>query len=733
MRLCCCTLLVLLLLVPNGCAPLGSVIPFGASGPGTLASAVTIARDEWGVPHVLGETDAAALFGIGYAQAEDAFWRLEEDYLHALGRASHWYGERYLASDLLQAAFEIERLSREEYLREPAERRSLWDAFAAGINFYIATSGVRPRLLTNFEPWMPFALARAIPAGTTIDGVQLGVTTRTADGIQLVGQPVDTIAGDTSHHYDRSRTAEYGRGELDAWPQAGSVWAVSRSRSESGMPLLLHQHAGRFFGSGTTWEMMVDSETGWHVRGHARLGMPMPAGGHTDRTAWGHTASFADVADLYEIRFDRGEAGARYVFDGEWRTAVEWEDTLLVNSPTGVVGRVFRFRRTHHGPIVLARDGVALAAGIARMDEGGSLQQLHAQGKSKTIEEFRAALDQRALHGNTIYADVDGNIFYLHGNAQPVRRDGVDAGVPLDGTTSATAWLGYRPINDLPQMLNPPGGWIVGGGERFEVGGEESAAGAVVTLPRRAAASAAARIVAGDSSWAFDDWSAAAFDTYVHDAADLIPELIAEWEQVGGMDAARARRLDDALEELRSWDYKADAGSEAATLFILWREQLRTGVYGGEHVRFQAMEHVVARLERDHGSAMVALGAVNRLQRRPPDETFSDDDASLPMQGAPGWAESVFSFDAVDVPESRMRYGIAGTRWIAAVELGPDVRFRSVVPFGQSGDPASPHWFDQAPLYAGGTLKRGRFGREDITGSATRIYRPGDAPVRELP
>ena len=725
--------LLLLLLLPSGCAPLGSVIPFATSASDRLAGAVTIARDEWGVPHVFGESDAATAFGLGYAQAEDAFPQLEEDLLHALGRASHWYGERYLASDLLQAAFEVQRLSREEYEREPADRRAIWDAFADGINYYIAVSGTRPRLITHFEPWMPFALARAVPPGTTIAGVELGVIVgSTADGVQLVGRHVDPADSGTSADVSRGvdRDAD---DTLDA-VASGSMWAVGPSRSESGRSLLLHQETGPLFSSGSPWEMMIHSADGWHVRGHTRLGLPVPAGGHNARAAWSHTSSDVDAADLYELTFDTAAGSLRYAFDGEWRTAAEWEDTLRVNSPAGVVERVFRFRRTHHGPVVAERDGVALAARVARVEEGGSLQQLYAESRAASLEEFRAALDQRALRSNVLYADVDGNIFYLHGGAVPVRAAASRPGAPLDGSTSASEWGGYLALSELPQVLNPASGWIVAGPGGFMTTLQPDASDAT-GLPPRAGQErlrAAAELLAADPSWTSDEWAAAAFDVRLH-TADAVALLIAEWERVGGLNAARARRLDVAVDTLRSWDRAADVESSAATLYILWQEQLRTGRYMGEYAAFRAMEEVLSALERDHGSPMVAWGEVNRLQRTVPGEPFSDERPSLPMPGAPAWAGSVLTFDAAEAPAAKRRYGVSGTRWTAAVELSPQVRFRSVVPSGQSTDAASGHWFDQAPLHARGELKSALFLHDQVMANARRIYRPGDAAVRELP
>lgn len=699
-------LLFLFLLLPIGCTSLRSLEPDRAATAERLAASVTIVRDEWGVPHVLGASDASVAFGVAFAQAEDALWQIEDAYLHALGRASHWYGERFLASDLVSAAFEIERLSRDEYEREPPDRRAVWDAFAAGLNYFIRTSGARPRLITEYEPWMPFALARSIRAGTLIDGVRLGaVTDGDASRSAAIGQwavlPSDTgTAGGGMQSDGPARVVD-----------SSFMRAIAPSRSATGSAMLLHAATGPYFGTGQPYEMLLLSDAGWHVRGTAQPGLPVPWSGRNSRMAWGHARTAADNADIYEVTFDHPSDSLSYRFDNEWRLAVEWADTLLVNSPAGVVERVFRFRRTHHGPIVAHRDGHALAVRIARMEEGGSLQQLYATGRATGIEEFRVALDQRALAAAAMYADVTGNILLVPGNVVPVRDTAFDWSRPVDGGTSATAWRGLHTIAELPQILNPPSGWI-----------HYTALNPKGVIDEREAG----------SHLTFEEVAAVAFDARVADAHDAIAQVILEWERVGGDDAARARRLDAPIELLREWDHTAHIESVAATLFVLWQELLQRGGFAGDLARFRALESVVAQLERDWGRADVEWGQINRIQRVAADgsEPFSDQRPSLPTAGAPGWLGSALAISARSEANTRMRYGIGGTRWVHAAELGQALRTETVVTFGQSADAGSPHWFDQALLFTAGRLKPAWFTRSEIMANARRTYRPSEAAVR---
>ncbi|HSJ23572.1 MAG TPA: penicillin acylase family protein [Longimicrobiales bacterium] len=756
-------ILPLVLLAAPACAPLSNLLPAREEAGERLAASVTIVRDEWGVPSILGPTDAAVMFGLAYAQAEDNYWQIEEDYIHLLGRASNWYGERYLAADLVRAVFEVERLSREEYEGEPPERKVLWDAFAAGLNYYLRTTpGVQPRLITRWEPWMFFARFRLVGENTRIDGVRLGDIAELM-GVGVTGavrsaefggfSGVGGFGGGRGAGVTGAYPADASTGAL-AEPQGSNMWAIAGSRTESGHALLFQNPHVRFFGDGQRYEMHVHSDQGWHVRGFAVLGTPVPRSGHNEHLAWSHTNTGADHSDVYEVVFDHPSDPLMYRYDDGWRQATEWTDTIRVNTAGGVVAREFTFRRTHHGPVVAMRDGVGLAVRVGRMEEGGSIQQWYEMGRARNLDEFRAALNRRAFPiSNTMYADVEGNIYYLHGNAVPRRADGYDWSRPVDGSTSATEWQGWHELDELPEILNPRSGWIQNtNGTPFLATGEGDNLDPsryptyMAPEPDNGRARSSRRLLEAEPSWTLDALQAAAFDTYVSEAdGDALRILIHEWEEIGGTNFERAMRVDEALDALRSWDRVATVASEATTLFILWQERLRSGDFTGEYAQFRALEDVVAELNRNFGRALVPWGEVNRLQRvhtsggdpargeafpgQPVGgESLGGERPSLPVPGAPGWAGVIFAFSAQPAADGR-RYGVSGHTWVSVVELAPGaVESRSVVQFGQSADPASPHWFDQAPLYVAGRMKPAWFAREDVMANAARTYRPGPPP-----
>ena len=665
-----------------------------------LAARVTIYRDTYGIPHVFGETDASTLFGFAYAQAEDNLWRIEDNYIKSLGRRAEVEGESGLVGDRRSRTLEVPRLAQAEYARMPERMRKLLEAFAAGLNAYLADHpDVHPRLLTRFEPWYPLAFIR-------YNYYQNGFFWSAG----LEPGDLEVALEDSS-----ARSKDFG----------SNGWVIGPTKSATGHAMLFINPHLPFFGSGQVYEGHIKSDEGWNFTGYTRFGFPFPYVGHNESLGWVSTDNAADQADLYLETFDDPAHPLAYRYGKGYRQVTVWTDTIGVKTEGRIDRRVFTFRKTHHGPIVGARDGKPLALRMAKFDGDGWLAEWYAMTRARRVSELKDALRPlNMLFGNVMAADAEGNTFYLYNGAVPVRDPRFDWSAPVDGSDPATEWRGYHSFADLPQLTNPPTGWmqncnttpflLTSSGNpdssrfpRYMVQEHDNWRGLV-----------SRRILDSKPQFTWDDWVRAAFDTYVISADSLLPGLLRDF----AADSARHARLAPAIDTLARWNRRSDTASVAMTLFDRWQEALREG-----QPRLAALDSAVARLEREWGTWQVPWGAINRLQRvdERADQDFDDARSSLPVVGVGGQDGAVFTFAARPVPGQKRRYGVAGASYVSVVEFGPTVRRLAVHTMGASGDPQSPHYFDQAPLYARGEFRPAWFTLEEIKAHAERVYKPG--------
>ncbi|MFT3883768.1 MAG: penicillin acylase family protein [Gemmatales bacterium] len=235
----------------------------------------------------------------------------------------------------------------------------------------------------------------------------------------------------------------------------------------------------------------------------------------------------------------------------------------------------------------------------------------------------------------------------------------------------------------------------------------------------------------------FDSWAKAGFNTKILIAEKQIPEVIKEWEALAKTEPDRAAKLKDAIEVMRGWDCVSTIDSIPMTIFTLTYDKVMQMVGKRDMLnapRIRAMEATLADLEKNHGSWKVAWGEINRLQRIHGSQielngkgAFRDDQPSLPVAGCPGPLGVVFNFYTFPQAGQKRRYGVAGSSYVGVVELAEKAKAKTVLQFGQSGDPASPHWFDQAPIYAKGEFKPSWYYKADVEANSKRSYHPGES------
>ncbi len=644
---------------------------------------VTIYRDTWGVPHIYAPTDAGAVYGLMYAQAEDNFPQLETDYIRALGRAAETEGRRGLSGDILYRAYEVESRAKAAYAAENAELRALCDAFADGVNRYLAAHPeVKPRLLTRWEPWFILAYEMRGPAGAGITAAER----RRAFPLLSDAAPED--GSDAASDPD----------------EGSNMWAIAPSRSTNGHAMLLINPHVAFFGGGQRYEAHLHSGEGLDVSGFAMLGTPYIRSGHNANLGWSHTNNYASTADVYLEPLTGG---------------TEWTEEIRIKTDAGVETRRVTFRKTKHGPVLGIRGDRALAvraAGVA----GGVMEQRWAMARARNLREFQAAMARTALTGsNTIYADREGNIWYVHGNAIPRRSTKFDWKKPVDGADPETEWRGLHQLTELPQLLNPKSGWLQNCNSTPFLTTDEAENPHAADFPSYMApeadtprSSRSRAILGGTRRFSFAEWSLASMDTKVGAAEQKIPELLAAYR------AKPRPALAEMVAELEHWDQVARVDSVAATLF------LRSA---NSPDMLAALEKTKAGLESAWGTWRVPWGEVNRLQRVQSDgieEPFSDSKPSVPVPGAPSFSGTVFTFGTREVPGQKRAYGVTGDSYVAVVEFASSPLARSLLVNGESADSRSPHYTDQAGLYSAGKFKDAWFTLRDIRKHVERKYTP---------
>jgi acyl-homoserine-lactone acylase len=696
------------------------------------ARSVTIIRDDWGIAHVHGRTDADAVFGMIYAQAEDDFNRIETNYLTALGRLAEAEGEPAIWQDLRMRLFIDPDSLRARYAASPDWLRRLMIAWADGLNYYLRTHpSTRPRVLTRFEPWMALSFTEG-SIGGDIETVSL--------------EALEAFYGDSAGPPVPAAGEASGDGRPEPGGSNGFAIAPGNTVAHRAL-LLINPHTSFFFRS----EQQVTSDEGLNAYGAATWGQFFLYQGFNDRLGWMHTSTGADVIDEYAETIVRRSGQLLYRYGGATRPLLRGQITIPFRTADGRGSRTFTVYRTHHGPVVRAADGRWLTVRLmVRPIE--ALSQSFLRTKARTLAGYRKVMALQAnSSNNTVYADADGHIAYFHPQFVPRRDDRLDWTRPVDGSDPATEWHGLHGIDDSPHVVDPPGGWIQNTNDwPYSAAGPDSPRrdafprymDAVGESPR---GRHAVLVLEGRKDFTPDRLRDAAFDSYLTAFAELLPPLLTAYDSLAPGDSLRPR-LADPIGLLRGWNRRWSAGSVATSLAVYWGDTLagsaqRDAAAAGLPLydylvtrpsagqRLAALAAAVGRLTADFGSWRTPWGEINRFQRLTGDivQPFADTGPSIPVPFTSARWGSLASFGARTYPGTRRRYGTSGNSFVAVVEFGRDsVRAKAVTAGGESGDPRSPHFNDQAERYAGLRLRPVYFYPGQLVGHTERRYHPGD-------
>jgi acyl-homoserine-lactone acylase len=691
------------------------------------ARQVTITRDDWGIAHVHGKTDADAVFGMIYAQAEDDFPRIEANYLTNLGRTAEADGEKAIWQDLRARLYVSDSELKADYARSPAQMRRLMDAWADGLNYFLATHpDVHPRVLTHFEPWMVMSFTEG-SIGGDIEKIKLE-----ALAAFYGGEPPKLVS----------------RGE-DAETQGSNGIAIApKLTSGGGSLLLINPHTSFYFRS----ELQMSSDEGLDTYGAATWGQFFLYQGFNPHIGWMHTSSGVDNVDEFAEKVERRGSGYCYRYGQICRPLEPRPITIRYRTAEGKLAqRSFTAWMTHRGPIVAAENGRWIAFSMMNRPVEALLQS-YLRTKATDLASFMRISDLKAnSSNNTVFADDKGEIAYLHPQFVPRRDDRFDYTRPVDGSDPRADWQGLHLVSELPNTIDPPNGWIQNTNTwPYRAAGKFSPDPAkfpryMDVLGDNFRELHALRLLEGSHGWTSEKLRAAAYDSYQPGFALLIPLLVHAYEALP-QDDHRRQELAAPIGILRSWTYRWSADSVAQTLAVYWGEELirtfrppasedrnrymdRIGRDTTDAQKLQALSSAVGQLTRDFGRWQVPWGEANRFQRistsiRP---QFSDSAASIPVPFAPARYGSLASIEMRVTKTTRHIFGNYGNSFVAVVEFTrKGVHARAVSAGGESGDPASPHFFDQAQRYATGNLRDVYFRPAQLKGHTERVYHPGE-------
>lgn len=717
-----------------------------AASPGELtrwrgeASRVTIARDDWGIAHVHGKTDADAVFGMIYAQAEDDFPRIEANYLTSLGRTAEAEGEKAIWQDLRARLYVSEPELKDDYARSPIAMRRLMDAWADGLNYYLATHrGVHPHALTRFEPWMVMSFTEG-SIGGDIERIDLDALRAFYSSAR---PDLPAGSGSSASKLKGSPLAE----TADMEPRGSNGIAIApRLTRDGGSLLLINPHTSFYFRS----ELQMSSDQGLDAYGAATWGQFFLYQGFNPHIGWMHTSSGVDNVDEFAEKVERRGAGYCYWYGQTCRPLQRRPISIRYRTADGhLAARSFTAWMTHRGPVVRAEKGRWIA--FAMMNKPvEALQQSYLRTKTSDLASFMRVSDLKAnSSNNTVLADDRGEIAVLAPQFMPRRDNRYDYTRPVDGSIPAADWKGLHAVSELPNTINPPNAWVFNSNDwLYSAAGSHSPKPADYPAYLDMAGESyrtihATRLLSQPGRWSLDRLQIAAYDSAQPSFEVLVPMLVRAWQDLPP--GARRTRLAEPIALLNGWDKRWSIASVPNTLAQFWGDELArlvTSRQWNDHQNmFRHMEQLSAgekldsfargldRLEHDFGRWRVPWGEVNRFQRISPaiESPFSDSAPSIPVGFTSNKWGSLASFGASQKPGTKRWYGTNGNSFVAVVEFAANgVRARAVTAGGESGNPRSAHFADEAERYASGNLREVYFYPEQLKGHTERLYHPGE-------
>jgi len=661
------------------------VLCLSLAGTRCQSSDTEILWDTFGVPHIFANTAEEMYMAFAEAQMQNHANLMLKLYGQARGRAAEYWGEEFVESDKKIRLFKIPEIAAKVYQEQEIEFKSYLEAFVAGINRYAQRH--RDQIEEKYLKVLPVTTPDVI--GHTLRVISLEFLA--AEDIYLAGN----------------------------LPKGSNAYAIAPSKSESGNAMLVinpHLPWSDFF----LWFESHLNSPGFSSYGISLVGMPSMTMAFNDYLGWAHTVNPIDAADRYELTLqDDG-----YILDGKVLAFEKKEVSLRVLQGDGsMIDQNMEFKYSKHGPIVGQNEKNAYAVRIAGMENSGIFQQYHLMAGAKNFQEFESALKmlQNPMF-NVIYADRQGNIFYVFNGNIPVREEG-DFGFwkgTIDGTASKYIWNSTHPYEDLPKLLNPASGfvqncndppWTCTDPPELKSGDFPAYFSSVGTFlrPQRAV-----NMVSKSPSIGFQELVDTKHNTGMEAADRFLDDLL---QAIQRFPDSMSLQVADVL---RAWDRQTEADSKGAVLFASWWDRVQASLFAEpwnpndpfhtpkglkeEEIAVKLLGKAASEILTRYGSLDVSWGEVYRLRI---------NDIDLPANGGPGDYGIFRTLYFTDDTDHKKR-AIAGETFVAVVEFGEEVSAKVLLGYGNATQPGNLHIGDQLDLMSEKKLRCALLTREQI-------------------
>jgi acyl-homoserine-lactone acylase len=657
---------------------------------------IDIVRDAYGVPHIFAKTDAEVAYGLAWAHCEDDFHTLQTCFLISKGLMGRTAGKEGAAVDFVIQFIRAREFAEKHYTDISADYQRVLEGYCAGFNRYAA---MHPKELRHraVAPITPLDMA-------TYAMLQMFVFTGGTHAVEAIVQNKTPESLPTAH--------------------GSNAYAFNANKTADGQTYLAINSHQPWEGIVAWYEAHLCSEEGWNILGGLFPGAPNILIGCNEHLGWTHTVNNPDKLDVYQLEMNPANPD-QYKLDNQWLTLESRRIPLRVKMG-GITIKVYKKAwQSVHGPVLKNKKGY-FAIRSSGLFDIRALEEWYRMNKARNFTEFYRALKMEAIPGfNVVYADGKDTIYYLSNGKIPIRDKNYNWAGTLPGNTSKTLWTTFHPLEDLPQMLNPPSGYLFNSNhspfnasapaDNLKADQFDPTMGYETNENNRSRRFM--ELIAPIDRLTYPDFKRIKYD-------QQLPAQISyaiKFDSLFLLDASKYPDVGPLIDTLKAWNRRSDIGNTGAPLLIemagyITRKYHISDIYTPKNLTHpeivDALRHTKAHLLKYFGRTNVPLGDFQRLVR---------GKKEYPLSGLPDAIAAVYSSPHT---KGRVR-GAVGDCYIELVRFtpqGPVIETSNV--YGASNRPESPHYDDQVPLFIHHQTKPMTLNKAAVYAAAKKIYHP---------